>query len=198
MTEPGQPAEPVDPAEPAEPVEPVAPRAPVVPALPEPVRARVIALAADVLGRMPAEERPTALTPFARFTPTKRARLAAAPRQPPAPGSPRRSPGQLPAVRTALPDVATAVEEGRPIPAAPPEDVAAAAYLLRPPGWVAYVERAAADLAQHADAAGNAARDRAVVVLRQERDDARAAAKVEAERLRTDIAALRSDNDDLR
>src|SRR5450759_1382033 len=99
MTEPGQPAEPVDPADavapaepvdPAEPAEPVAPGAPVVPvvpvapALPEPVRARVIALAADVLGRMPAEERPTALAPFARFTPTKRA---------------RRSPGQLPAVR---------------------------------------------------------------------------------------------------
>src|SRR5450756_671406 len=94
MTEPGQPAEPVDPADavapaepvdPAEPAEPVAPGAPVVPvvpvapALPEPVRARVIALAADVLGRMPAEERPTGLAPFARFTPTKRARLAAAP-----------------------------------------------------------------------------------------------------------------------
>ena len=192
------PAEPVDPAEPAEPVAPGAPVAPVVPALPEPVRARVIALAADVLGRMPAEERPTALAPFARFTPTKRARLAAAPLAAALETDEDFRAQAAAEVRTALPDVATAVEEGRPIPAAPPEDVAAAAYLLRPPGWVAYVEQAAADLAQHADAAGNAARDRAVVVLRQERDDARAAAKVEAERLRTDIAALRSDNDDLR
>lgn len=47
-------------------------------ALPEPVRSRVVALAATALAGMAPEEVPTALRKVARFTPAKRARLGAA------------------------------------------------------------------------------------------------------------------------
>jgi hypothetical protein len=47
-------------------------------ALPEPVRSRVVGLAASTLGALEADEVPTALRKVARFTPAKRARLGAA------------------------------------------------------------------------------------------------------------------------
>jgi hypothetical protein len=43
----------------------------------EPARLQVIALAADVLGKLAADEVPAPLRPFARFAPAKRARLGA-------------------------------------------------------------------------------------------------------------------------
>ncbi|HEY6737970.1 MAG TPA: hypothetical protein VI076_03905, partial [Actinopolymorphaceae bacterium] len=47
--------------------------------LPESVRGRVIALASDTLGALPADQVPASLRPFARFAPARRARLAATP-----------------------------------------------------------------------------------------------------------------------
>jgi len=38
----------------------------------EPARKQVVQLAADVLGRLAPEQTPTALRPFARFTPARR------------------------------------------------------------------------------------------------------------------------------
>src|SRR5437016_5009638 len=68
---------PLDPVAPPEPAEAVHGRPERDGALPEPVRQRVLALAADALGRLPSEEVPAALRAAARFTPAKRARLAA-------------------------------------------------------------------------------------------------------------------------
>ena len=48
------------------------------PALPVAVRKRVVAIAADTLGRLPADEVPAALRQVARFTPTRRAKAGEA------------------------------------------------------------------------------------------------------------------------
>jgi predicted RNA-binding protein with PIN domain len=115
--------------------------------LPEAVRRRVVEVAADRLGAMDAADIPPSLRPFARFTPARRRQvvlpLAAAIdtddefRSKVAEG-----------VREALPDLVAALEDGQPVPAADPDDVAAVAYLVRTPGWEARiteaVERAAA------------------------------------------------------
>ncbi|MDX6223314.1 MAG: hypothetical protein QOD91_2368, partial [Frankiales bacterium] len=108
---------------------------PVVVHLHEAVRARALALAADALGAMAAsaaDQVPLSLRPFARFTRVRRARLAAVPLATALEVDPlfRQRVGER--VRLALPDLATAVEDGSPLPAAPPADVAALAYLLRP------------------------------------------------------------------
>ncbi|MGH3629695.1 MAG: hypothetical protein ACRDRL_19940 [Sciscionella sp.] len=101
----------------------------------EPVRARVIALAADGLGRMPVDHVPASLKRVASFAPARRAKLAA---------------GQIAdvlqsdetfreqlaiQVRTAVPELAQALDDRVLPPAADPVEAAAVAYLLRPPGW---------------------------------------------------------------
>lgn len=169
-----------------------------VPPLPAAVRARVVAVAADVLGRLPAEERPNALAPFARFTPTKRARLAAVPLAAALETDAEFRRLAAEEIRAGLPDVAAALEAGRSLPAAPPEAVAAAAYLLRPPGWQAYLEQATTALDRQADVVSQAGQRRAVQTLQQGLDDVRAAGRADADRLRADVSALRSEADDLR
>lgn len=181
--------EPADP-EPADPEQ--------TPLLPEAVRLRVIALAADVLGRMPAEERPTALAPFARFTPTKRARLAAVPLAAALETDADFRGRAAEEIRTGLPDVAAALAEGRALPAAPPEAVAAAAYLLRAPGWRTYLQQAIAALDRQADVANLAEQRRTAEGLHRELDAARAGARADIDRLRAEAATLRSEADDLR
>jgi hypothetical protein len=102
--------------------------------LPEPVRQRVIALVADALPLLGPDEVPTALRPFARFTPARRAKLG---------GSAIAA--QLAAdllfrqrvsakVVEAKGTLGTAVVSGTPPAAADPVDVAALAYLARPTG----------------------------------------------------------------
>ncbi len=54
-------------------------RSPSAAALSEPVRARVLDFAAQVAGGQPPATLPASLRPFAKFTPAKRARLAATP-----------------------------------------------------------------------------------------------------------------------
>src|SRR5260370_495246 len=54
-------------------------RSPSAAALSEPVRARVLDFAAQVAGGLPPATLPASLRPFAKFTPAKRARLAATP-----------------------------------------------------------------------------------------------------------------------
>ena len=54
-------------------------RGPGAAALSEPVRARVLDFAAQVAGGLTPSALPASLRPFARFTPAKRARLAATP-----------------------------------------------------------------------------------------------------------------------
>ncbi|MDX6201507.1 MAG: hypothetical protein QOJ83_1007 [Frankiales bacterium] len=173
---------------------------PVVVHLHEAVRARALALAADALGAMAAsaaDQVPLSLRPFARFTRVRRARLAAVPLATALEVDPlfRQRVGER--VRLALPDLATAVEDGSPLPAAPPADVAALAYLLRPAAWEDTVLRAQEQLVEEARSAGE--RERQLASSRQTgtaREDA--VARAELSRLRAELLVLRREHDELR
>ncbi|MDX6208507.1 MAG: hypothetical protein QOE24_898, partial [Frankiales bacterium] len=95
---------------------------PIVVHLNEAVRVRALALAADALGAMAgsaADEIPLSLRPFARFTPLRRARLAAVPLATALEIDRVFRQRAADRVRTALPELATAVAGGAPLPAAP-------------------------------------------------------------------------------
>ncbi|WP_435839005.1 NYN domain-containing protein [Streptodolium elevatio] len=171
-----------------------APRGP----LPDGVRQRVIALAADGLGAMTSDEIPVPLRQFARFTPSRRAKLAATPLAGVLENDPVFRQRIAERLRRGLPDLAAALDAGRPPAAADPLDVAAAAYLLRPPGWVALLDTAG-------QAAERAAQDRAgaeaaavVDRLESELGALRAAARTEQEKLRADLEEARKEAEQLR
>lgn len=169
-----------------------------LPPLPEAVRLRVTALAADALGALPAEEVPAQLQRFARFTPAKRARLAGVPIAAAVDGDPTFRQRVADRVRAALPLVADEVTAGRLPSAAPPADVAAVAYLLRPPGWPDLVRDCVAaareDEASATAATQAAASRRAHDQLRA----ARASVRADVEKLRAEVDRLRRDNEELR
>ncbi|MYW29317.1 RNA-binding protein, partial [Streptomyces sp. SID2119] len=95
------------------------------------------------------------------------------------------------------PELAGALEAGSPPAAADPVDVAAAAYVLRPVGWVKLVE-AAGEEVQRADAerVGEETR-RELVQLREELERARAHTRSETERLRAELDAARKESESL-
>ena len=103
--------------------------------LPEPVRQRVVGMASDTLGELTADEVPSALRPFARFAPGRRARLAAIPIAAAVDADADFRARVADRIRTLVPDLAAAVTEGRRPSAVDPMDVAATAYVLRPQGW---------------------------------------------------------------
>ena len=163
------------------------------PALPPAVRARVVGLASDRLGTLPPDQVPGPLRSFARFTPGKRARLAAGPiaaalevdvvfRQRVGDG-----------LREALPELAAAVTSGTPLPAAPPEDLAAAAYLLRPEGWRQRVAALVHELAARDDATAGAVQVDVVRRLTDQLEALRASGRAEADRLRAEAAAAHAE-----
>lgn len=166
--------------------------------LPDGVRQRVIALAADGLGAMPPDEIPVPLRQFARFTPSRRAKLAATPLAGVLENDPVFRQRIAERLRRALPDLAAALESGRPPAAADPLDVAAAAYLLRPPGWVTLLDTAgqAAEKAAH-DRAGA---EQAAVVARLEAELAalRASTKSEHDKVRAELDEARKETEQLR
>ncbi|HET7531226.1 MAG TPA: NYN domain-containing protein [Mycobacteriales bacterium] len=108
--------------------------------LPESVRRRVVDLAADRLPLLDADEVPATLRQFVKFTPARR-RQVVLPIAAALENDEVFRAAVAGAVRDGVPDLAAALEAGTPVPAADPEDVAAAAYLLRSPGWETHVER---------------------------------------------------------
>jgi predicted RNA-binding protein with PIN domain len=168
------------------------------PALPEPVRQRVILLAAGAMGGLPQDELPAPLRRVAKFAPNRRHRLGGAQIATQLSVDPlfrQRIASRVMADAAAL---GAAVEAGAPPAAADPVEVASLAYLSRPPGWLELVE--AAGEAVRADA-GSAAvaelvRDAEQRVARAEHD--RAVARVEAEKLRDELARLREEAAGLR
>ena len=135
--------------------------------LPEGVRRRVVDVAAERLGLMAPDEIPASLRPFAKFAPGRRRQVVL-----PIAAALETDDGFRTAVaqgfRDNVPDLVAALEEGRPVPAADPVDLASVAYLIRSPGWEDLVARVAADeaadrAAGQAQAAQQAAgqRDRA-------------------------------------
>jgi len=162
-------------------------------ALPASVRVRVAALAADALTGLPAAEVPGGLRAVARFTPGKRARLGAAPLAAALEGDVAFRQRVADRVRAGLPDLAAALEGGADLPAAPPEDVAAAAYLLRAPGWQQRVHDLAAELSAQQEARAGAVEVDAVRRLTEQLEAVRAQSRAENDRLRAELDAARAE-----
>jgi predicted RNA-binding protein with PIN domain len=166
--------------------------------LPEPVRQRVVAIASDTLGELAVDAVPTSLRPFVRFAPGRRVRLAATPIAA-AVDADAEFRGRVGArLRSAVPELATALDEGHPPPAVDPLDVAAAAYLLRPAGWTSIVEGVVAELERESAAHAGGREAEAAAKLREQVAAARAHARHERDRLRADLAALKEENTTLR
>ncbi|WP_328889424.1 NYN domain-containing protein [Streptomyces sp. NBC_00316] len=165
--------------------------------LPEGVRRRVVALVSDAFGGLTVTELPAQLRQYARFTPTRRAKFAGNAMAAALEGDTlfRQRIGER--LRESQPELAAAVEAGSPPAAADPVDVAAAAYVLRPAGWVKLVA-AAGEEVQRADAerADEESR-RELERLREELAQARTQTKSETERLRAELDAARKEADAL-
>ena len=168
------------------------------PVLPEAVRQRITALAAAGLPGLPADEIPVALRRVARFAPNRRARLGG-----------REIAAQLAAdplfrqrigarIMTEAGDLGAAVTDGMAPAAADPVEVAALAYLGRPEGWRDLIEQAGDAVRAEADSAAvaNLVRDAEQRADRAEHD--RAVAKVEADKLRDELARVREELGQLR
>ncbi|MFE4920584.1 NYN domain-containing protein [Streptomyces sp. NPDC056661] len=165
--------------------------------LPEGVRRRVVALVSDAFGGLTVTELPAQLRQYARFTPTRRAKFAGNAMAAALEGDTlfRQRIGER--LRESQPELTAAVEAGAPPAAADPVDVAAAAYVLRPVGWVKLVA-AAGEEVQRADAerADEESR-RELERLREELAQARTQTKSETERLRGELDAARKEADAL-
>ena len=160
------------------------------PLLPAAVRSRVVALASDRLSTLAQELVPAAVRPYARFHPRKRAAAAAVVLAAALESDAafRRLVGEV-----VPPEVADAVRSGQPLPAAPAEELAAAAYLLRPQGWERLVEDAAVVLADRDRAAAGAAGVDAVQRLTEQLEALRATGRAETARLGEALAAARAE-----
>lgn len=166
--------------------------------LSEAVRQRVVSLAAETAGLLPLAQLPATLRPFARFTPAKRAKLAATPLAAAVETDSVFRERIADRVREAFPEVVEAFHAGVLPAAADPRDVAALAYLVRPAGWPGIVAESelAARAAERAIADEHLGDE--VARLKAEIDALRDAAKADVERLKTEIAVERREGDSLR
>lgn len=157
-----------------------------------------MALVSDAFGGLTVAELPSQLRQYARFTPSRRAKYAGNAMAAALESDPvfRQRIGER--LSQAQPELSGALETGSPPAAADPVDVAAAAYVLRPTGWVKLVA-AAGEEAQRADAerADEAGR-RELERLREELAEARSQIKSETERLRTELETARKEAESLR
>ncbi|MER6633265.1 NYN domain-containing protein [Streptomyces sp. NPDC000987] len=165
--------------------------------LPDGVRKRVVQIVSDGFGGLTLTELPAQLRQYARFAPNRRAKFAGNAMAAALETDPlfRQRIGEK--LRETQPELAGALDSGSPPPAADPLDVAAAAYVLRPAGWVKLVT-AAGEEAQRADAERADEESRAELErLREELARAREQTRAETERLRTELEAARKEAESL-
>ncbi|CCK30673.1 hypothetical protein BN159_6294 [Streptomyces davaonensis JCM 4913] len=165
--------------------------------LPDGVRRRVVQIVSDGFGGLTVGELPAQLRQYARFAPNRRAKFAGNAMAAALETDPlfRQRIGEK--LREAQPEIAGALDSGSPPPAADPLDVAAAAYVLRPTGWVKLVT-AAGEEAQRADAERADEESRAELErLRAEIDRSREQTRAETERLRTELDAAKKEAESL-
>ncbi|MER5293319.1 NYN domain-containing protein [Streptomyces pharetrae] len=165
--------------------------------LPEGVRRRVVQIVADGFGGLTVAELPAQLRQYARFAPNRRAKFA---------GNAMAAALETDALfrqrigekfRESQPELSGALDSGSPPPAADPLDVAAAAYVLRPTGWVKLVT-AAGEEALRADAERADEESRAELErLRAELAAAREQTRTESERLRAELDGARKEAESL-
>ncbi|MEU3548255.1 NYN domain-containing protein [Streptomyces longwoodensis] len=161
--------------------------------LPDGVRRRVVQIVSDGFGGLTLGELPAQLRQYARFAPNRRAKFAGNAMAAALETDPlfRQRIGEK--LREAQPELCGALDSGSPPPAADPLDVAAAAYVLRPAGWVKLVT-AAGEEALRADAERADEESRAELErLRTELDRSREQTRTETERLRTELETARKE-----
>ncbi|MFJ4279703.1 NYN domain-containing protein [Streptomyces massasporeus] len=165
--------------------------------LPDGVRRRVVQIVSDGFGSLTVGELPAQLRQYARFAPNRRAKFAGNAMAAALETDPlfRQRIGEK--LRETQPELTGALDSGSPPPAADPLDVAAAAYVLRPLGWVKLVT-AAGEEAQRADAERADEESRAELErLRAELDRARDHTRAETERLRTELESAKKETESL-
>ncbi|MFF9766460.1 NYN domain-containing protein [Streptomyces sp. NPDC053086] len=165
--------------------------------LPDGVRRRVVQIVSDGFGGLTVAELPAQLRQYARFAPNRRAKFAGNAMAAALETDPlfRQRIGEK--FRETQPELAGALDSGSPPPAADPLDVAAAAYVLRPGGWVKLVT-AAGEEAQRADAERADEESRAELErLRAELAQAREHTRAETERLRVELESAKKEADSL-
>ncbi|HEY0001930.1 MAG TPA: NYN domain-containing protein [Actinoplanes sp.] len=155
-------------------------------------------LSAAALPGLPTDEIPVLLRRVARFAPNRRARLGG-----------REIAAQLasdPLFRQRIGtrvladagDLGTAVANGMAPAAADPVEVAALAYLRRPAGWRVLISDAGQAVQAEADSAAIAGQVRAAEQRAARAEHDRAVAKVEADKLRDELARVREEMGQLR
>ncbi|MFI9765631.1 NYN domain-containing protein [Streptomyces sp. NPDC052415] len=165
--------------------------------LPDGVRRRVVQIVSDGFGGLTVGELPAQLRQYARFAPNRRAKFAGNAMAAALETDPlfRQRIGEK--LREAQPELSGALDSGSPPPAADPLDVAAAAYVIRPAGWVKLVT-AAGEEAQRADAERVDEESRAELErLRADLAQAREQIRTETERLRTELDASKKEAESL-
>jgi predicted RNA-binding protein with PIN domain len=165
--------------------------------LPDGVRRRVVHIVSEGFGGLTVGELPAQLRQYARFAPNRRAKFAGNAMAAALETDPlfRQRIGEK--FREAQPELAGALDSGAPPPAADPLDVAAAAYVLRPTGWVKLVT-AAGEEALRADAERADEENRAELErLREELTAARDQTRSETERLRTELESAKKEAESL-
>ncbi|MEU0547958.1 NYN domain-containing protein [Micromonospora sp. NPDC005979] len=168
------------------------------PTLPEPVRQRIVALTAAVLPSLPSDEVPVPLRRVAKFAPNRRARLGAPAIAAQLTADPLFRQRVTARVLADAGDLGAAVVEGTAPAAADPVEVAALAYLVRPRGWRALIDASGAAVRAEADSAvvAELVREAEQRATRAEHD--RAVARVEADKLRDELARVREELGQLR
>ncbi|MDX6326145.1 MAG: hypothetical protein QOK15_2499, partial [Nocardioidaceae bacterium] len=169
-----------------------------LPVLPEPVRLRVVVLAAEALSRLAPDQVPRPLRRVAAFAPSRRARLAGGQILGVLESDPAFRAHLAAEVEKAVGDLARALRESHVPAAADPVELAATAYLLRPPGWVAVVSAAAEAVVTERQSAGNAEAEerlerarRRVADLEAENHDLRARHREQVDRVKAENSELR-------
>jgi predicted RNA-binding protein with PIN domain len=166
--------------------------------LPEAVRQRVVEAAADVVGSLRTDEVPAPLRRVARFEPRRRAKLAAVPIAAQLENDDDFRERVAESARESQPELAAALDSGTVPAAADPVNVAALAYLMRPPGWPERVETARRDLERSALAADEAETIRKLAALHEQIAAAKATRSEEIDKLRAELRASRAENAELR
>lgn len=161
--------------------------------LPDGVRRRVVQIVSDGFGGLTVTELPAQLRQYARFAPNRRAKFAGNAMAAALETDPLFRQRIAEKFREAQPELAGALDAGSPTPAADPHEVAAAAYVLRPTGWVKLVT-AAGEEAQRADAERAGEESRAELErLREDLDRAREQTRTDTASLRTELEAAKKE-----
>ncbi|MEU5039626.1 NYN domain-containing protein [Streptomyces griseorubiginosus] len=165
--------------------------------LPDGVRRRVVHIVSEGFGGLTVGELPAQLRQYARFAPNRRAKFAGNAMAAALETDPLFRQRIAEKFRETQPELCGALDSGAPPPAADPLDVAAAAYVLRPIGWVKLVT-AAGEEALRADAERADEEARAELEqLREELAAARDQTRVETERLRAELESAKKEAESL-